>query len=198
VVSSDLKLIIYLQMRRIFIALKVDAGENLKDMISDFRSSLEGEKIKWVEPDNLHVTMEFLGDTEEEEIILLSSVLEEKCAGYGDFGFNLKGAGVFRNIREPRVIWAGVPFTGELQKLSEFIRSGLKEAGFSPDEMPFKPHLTIGRINSLRSGNRLATLLEKYHGFDIQKVPVKEVNLYESILKPSGPVYKPISIFNLK
>ena len=184
-------------MRRIFIAVKVDAGENLKSMISTFKSSLKGENIKWVKPENIHVTLAFLGDTEEDKIKIVCSLLQMNCTGFGESGFLLKGMGVYKNLREPRVIWAGIQLADNLGRLYNVITTGLKKEGFNVEERPFSPHLTIGRIKSLRPQTNLKILLEKYQDVEIQKVLLNEVILYESILKPTGPIYKPISIIKL-
>jgi RNA 2',3'-cyclic 3'-phosphodiesterase len=185
-------------MKRIFIAVKVDAGQNLKSMISTFRNSLTGENIRWVEPENLHLTLAFLGDTEEEKIKIVSSLLQECCTGFSEFGFTLKGVGIFKNIREPRVIWVGIQLSDKLLRLNEIIRSGFKNCGFNIEERQFKPHLTLGRVKFLKTKTNLNTILKKYYEVELQNVPVKEVILYESILRPAGPRYNPIHIVKLR
>ncbi len=184
-------------MKRIFIALKVDAGENLIAMISSFKSGLSKDLIKWTNPENIHLTLAFLGDTEEKLIKAITSMLNEKCKGSGKFEFIIKGAGIFRNLRDPRIIWTGIEPSEKLSHDNEIIVNGLKGLDIKIEDRPFNPHLTIGRIKHLNDSERLKALTEEFRNTKIQKVPVNEVILYESILQQNGPVYKSLAKFNL-
>jgi 2'-5' RNA ligase len=184
-------------MKRIFIAVKIEAGAELLRMISSFKALLGAESIKWVDPGNIHLTLAFLGDTEEKRITNLSSMLKEKCTDFGDFVFILKGTGIFKSYREPRVIWVGIKSSEKLLKLNDLIMNELKDAEFKTEDRPFKPHLTLGRIRSLKDIDNLKTVLEIYKNTEIQTVNVKEVVLFESILRQTGPLYKPLGKFNL-
>ncbi|MCU0460964.1 MAG: RNA 2',3'-cyclic phosphodiesterase [Bacteroidales bacterium] len=185
-------------MKRIFVAVKINPEQTLIRIYNSLKSVLGGEKINWTDPSNIHLTLAFLGDTEDELIKMVSIMLKQKCTGFGCFRFNLTGAGVFKNYRDPKVIWAGIESNEKLSQLNEKIMTGLKDAGFSLDERPFKPHLTLGRIKSIGHPDILKSALEKYQDVKIQEVEVKEVTLFESILKPAGPVYKSISEFSLE
>jgi 2'-5' RNA ligase len=185
-------------MKRIFIALKVEAGENLLMMISSLKSGLSKELIKWTNPDNIHITIAFLGDTEEEMIKSVSSMLNEKCKGSGKFELIIKGAGVFRSINDPRIIWTGIEPSAGLMHLNVIIMNGLKELNIRMERRTFNPHLTIGRIKHLNDKEALKSLTEQFQNSEMQIIPVNEVILYESILLQSGPIYKPIAKFNLE
>ena len=185
-------------MKRIFIAVKVEAGENLLSMISSLKSGLCNESIKWTNPDNIHITLAFLGDTEEEQIKIIGAMLKEKCGGSGKFELMIKGSGVFKNLSDPRVIWTGIEPSENFIRLNGLVKSGLTEAGIKIEDRPFKPHLTLGRIKKLKDKEVLKTLMDKYQNTEIQKVPVNEVILYESILLHSEPLYKALSKFNLQ
>src|SRR5664280_262717 len=91
-------------MKRLFIALKVEPGEPLLTMISSFKSGLNMDSIKWTNPGNIHITLAFLGDTDEKMIITLCSMLKENCTGFGEFQLILKGSGIFRNMNDPRTV----------------------------------------------------------------------------------------------
>ncbi|MCX6254086.1 MAG: RNA 2',3'-cyclic phosphodiesterase [Bacteroidia bacterium] len=184
-------------MKRIFIALKVEAEESLLKMISSLKSGLSNESIKWTNPNNIHITLAFLGDTEEERIKIISAMLKEKCEGFGKFELIIRGSGVFKNLSDPRVIWTGIDPSGKLAQLNDFIMNGLKSADIKMEGRPFKPHLTLGRIKYLKDLTILKTLMDKFQNSEIQKVPVNEVILYESILLQSGPVYKPLGKYKL-
>jgi 2'-5' RNA ligase len=185
-------------MKRVFIALKVEAGENLLMMISSLKSGLRKDLIKWTNPDNIHITIAFLGDTEEEMIKSISSMLNEKCKGSGKFELIIKGAGVFRNINDPRIIWTGIEPSDRLVHLNEIIMNGLKGLSIKMEGRTFNPHLTIGRIKHLNDKKALKALTERFQNSEMQVIQVNEVILYESILLQSGPIYKPIAKFNLE
>ncbi len=184
-------------MKRIFIALKTEAGPELQRTMATFRSLLGTEKIKWTDTGNIHLTFAFLGDTEEKKLRPLAIMLEKQCRGFGEFSFQLKGTGVFKSFRDPRVIWIGVEPSDKLIKLNEQIVTGLKETGFPVEERQFRPHITIGRIKSLKDAENLKMLTGRYENMVMQTVGVSEVILYESILMPTGPLYKPLGIFGL-
>lgn len=184
-------------MKRIFIAVRIDPSEELLALLQELKNILGRDRIKWVDHRNMHLTLQFLGDTEEKRIPELSAMLKECCTASGAFVFRIKGLGVFRNLRDLRVIWAGVNDDGNLERLYSKIRAGLTEKGFPSEERPFSPHLTLGRVKSVREINNIKNLLEKNIGREFQSVSVTEVILYESILMQTGPVYKPLDRFSL-
>jgi RNA 2',3'-cyclic 3'-phosphodiesterase len=184
-------------MKRIFIAVKVEPGSELLRMISTVKALLGAENIKWVDQANIHITLAFLGDTEEERIKNLNNMLKESCRGFHEFDFLLTGTGVFKNFRDPRVIWVGIKSQEKLSKLYDKIADGLNETGFSIEARQFRPHLTLGRVKSVKDTENLKKVLEKYRDTEFQKVFVKEVILFESILMKTGPLYNNLGKFQL-
>ncbi len=184
-------------MKRIFIAIKVNPEGELLRMFSSLKAALGAEKIKWVDPASIHLTLAFLGDMEEKRIRVLSSMLKEKCSGFGEFDFNLTGTGVFKNFRDPRVIWIGIQSSEKLSMLNNVITEGLKLNAFEVEERQFKPHLTIGRVKSVSDAENLKTVLERYMDNQYQIVHVNEVILFESILMQTGPIYKSLGKYPL-
>jgi len=184
-------------VKRLFIAVKVEADGTLLRVISNLKALLGGENIKWVDPGNMHLTLAFLGDTEEKRIKALTLVLKDAVTDLHKFDFTIKGSGVFRNYRDPRVIWAGIEQSVDLESLYEKIKSGFDETGFITEERHFRPHLTLGRIKSIKDIDNLKAVIEKYSDLEIQKVNVEKVILYESILLPTGPLYKPVAKLGL-
>ena len=128
---------------------------------------------------------------------ILAEMLKDKCSGFHEFSFILAGTGVFKNYRDPRIIWVGIKSPEKLYALENKIAEGLKASGLVSEERPFKPHLTLGRVKSLSDTENLKTVLERYRDNQIQIVHVSEVVLYESILKQTGPLYKPIGKYPL-
>ena len=180
-------------MRRTFIAVRVEAGEKLKDAISLLKSELKDENIRWVELSNMHITLAFIGSTGEPVIKNVCSMLKDDFAGFGDIEFNLSGLGVFGNISAPRILYAGIENCERLAAAQEIVKNGLKSLGVNLEERQFKPHLTIGKIKDIRDKSILPWMIQKYSGAILQTVNVSEVIYYESVLLPTGPLYKPLA-----
>jgi RNA 2',3'-cyclic 3'-phosphodiesterase len=185
-------------MKRIFIAVKIDPGARLLDMISDLRETLREEKIKWTEPANFHITLAFLGETEEDKIIAVSRMLKDVSKGSGVFGLIIKGAGVFKSFNDPRVLWTTIEPSEKLNGLYDLVIPGLRNIGINLEERAFRPHLTLGRIKRIDDIDKFKTLIMRYAGMELQSQQVSEVVLYESVLFHSGPLYKPLAKYPLK
>jgi len=184
-------------MKRIFIALKVDAETNLLRTVSSLKQRFDRESIKWTNPENIHITLIFLGDTEEEKIGLIRKMLAKKCDGFGNFNLTLKGAGVFRNYSDPRILWIGIESSENLIRLNSLMVSGLRETGIITEDRPFNPHLTLGRIKRIDDKQGLKSVIEEHKESLFQHLHVTEVILYESILKQAGPLYIPLGKYSL-
>ncbi|HKK41816.1 MAG TPA: RNA 2',3'-cyclic phosphodiesterase, partial [Bacteroidales bacterium] len=106
---------------------------------------------------------------------------------------------IFRDIDDPRIVWIGMDMSDDLIKLNSMIITGLQETGFPVEKRSFSPHITIGRVrrNSGGSKKMFSEFLDDYSNTVFQSVYVDRIILYESILLPSGPVYKPLHIFSL-
>jgi 2'-5' RNA ligase len=183
-------------MKRTFIAVKIEAGENLKKMIADIRKELQNDSIKWVDIGNMHITIAFLGDTTEESVEQVSKMLLKRCSGTGGFTFTLSSLGIFKNINDPRVIWTGIENSEKLISLNDIVKKGVEEIGIKTEERAFNPHLTLGRIRMIKEKKLLEDLLAKYKSTSFQEVHISEVIFFESILSQTGPAYK--SIFSIR
>ena len=170
----------------------MEAGESLVNLVLSLKSELINEGIRWTSLDNIHITLAFLGDTEENMIKVIDSKLKDKCEGSGKFEVILKGTGAFKSYNDPRVLWTGIELSQELEILNKLIIDAVTEAGITIEGRPFRPHLTLGRVKFVNDKPAMKDILDKYKGIEIQKVPVNEVILYESILLQYGPVYKPL------
>jgi len=184
-------------MKRIFIAVRVEPEECLLGMIALLKEGLKNEKINWTNPDYIHITLAFLGDTAEKKVKIIRERLKEKCEGSGRFDLILKGSGVFKNMNDPRIIWTGIGHNEKMIRLNELVKTGLTASDVVVEDRPFKPHLTLGRIKHISDRDVLKKMLERYHDTEIQKVPVNEMIVYESILLQTGPLYKPLDKITL-
>ena len=184
-------------MKRTFIAVRVDPGSELQDAISFLRAGLRSEKIKWVEAGNIHVTLAFIGNTDEQLVKSVGAALENDFKGFGSFKFKLTGLGVFRNFTDPKIIRTGIKDPEGLNRAHEIVRKDIGLLNIKLEDRQFKPHLTIARIKEIKDKNNLKKLIQKYADTLFQDVTVSEIVYYESILLPAGPLYKPISIIKL-
>ena len=156
-----------------------------------------GADARWTRSENLHLTLRFFGQTPPDRLRPLRTLLDEILRKTRPFLMRLGKLGVFPDARRPRVVWAAVEQGGaELGRMAEELESGARAIGMEPEERPFVPHLTLGRIRGGRSSGQIARLvasLECRSG----PMPVEELVLYRSILSREGPVYAVLEKFHL-
>lgn len=179
-------------MQRTFIALKVEPQKEMSDCFRHLRDVLKTEKIKWVDPGKLHITLRFLGDTDPRQVIATGKILQETVPEFIHPEIVFSGMGLFRNIRDPRVLWIGMDPGRILPELKLAIDRKLAGIGFPEEERNFRPHLTLGRIKFIRDRDILEGLIREYRDTAFQKNSVDEIIYYESILRPEGPEYLPL------
>jgi RNA 2',3'-cyclic 3'-phosphodiesterase len=184
-------------MKRIFIAINVNSEPSFQMMLKSLKTELKNELIKWTPSSNIHITLAFLGDTEEKMIKALIPMLKVKCETTGNFELTLKGLGVFKNSDDPRIIWTGIEQCEKLIDLNSRVVESLKNLDIRIENRPFTPHLTLGRVKKIERKDKLRMLIEHFNNQEIQKVPVNEIIVYESVLLPQGPLYKPLSVIKL-
>ena len=151
--------------------------------------------VKWVEPENLHVTLLFLGEVDEREVAGVCRAAGEACAGVAPFPMSVERVGWFGSARRPRTVWAGVG-TGaqEVVALHDAVEAPLLELGcYRREERQYTPHVTLGRVKSDRPNDRLAQALAKEAGWRGGEAVVREVLVMSSQLTPRGPVYSVLS-----
>ena len=185
-------------MKRIFIAIDINKNRALTRLVESYKLALKDEKIRWVEPANIHLTLAFLGETDEDQVSKAGKIMREAANNYESFEITFNGTDVFRDISQPRVIWLGIEAPQSLYDLREVICEALKEEGLYRDKKPFRPHLTLGRMKYIANKNVLADILKSSGSYDLPSQTVNELILYESILKPDGPVYRLLREVRLK
>lgn len=180
-----------LRQMRLFVA--VNFPFEIKKAVGSFIQDLRklSADLKWVEPENLHLTVQFLGNVSEEQVPDVTEALNRAAAGIAPFSLKLSGVGVFPSRERPRVFWAGAAGdTAPLLKLSRQVRRELKELGFDPGENAFSPHLTLARLRSPAGFSDVLDRAEKAaenRVFGTAKI--KTVDLMLSELGPGGPKY---------
>jgi len=184
-------------MKRLFLAIDITPGAALTDAFDNVRHTLRMEKINWVRKDQMHLTLAFLGDTEEDIIPDMVAEIETAVTSYPSFKLTLAGLGIFRNIHDPRVIWVGCEAEKELHRIKVDTDKVLSSFGFETEDRPFSPHLTLGRIKFLRQPNHLSQLIGMYKDTVFQSENIRQVVLFESRLTTDGPEYIPVFVFPL-
>lgn len=176
---------------RTFIAVKIEPQTPLIELFNHFKNEFDGEKIRWVQPGNLHLTLRFLGDTTPGQFEQVKSGLEEVARDFNPFEFSLKGTGFFKRNRQPKVLFVKIEEAELLKQLATRIEEKVVAIGFE-EERGVNPHLTLGRIKFLRNKARFYKTIDSFSEKYIQKVKINEIIYYQSILKSHGPEYKSI------
>jgi RNA 2',3'-cyclic 3'-phosphodiesterase len=174
---------------RAFIAVAIDPQivENITAAITELKGQIAG--VRWVPPDNFHLTLKFLGNVDESAIDPIGERLRTHLRLFQRFTINVKGLGVFPGSRRPRVLWVGL--NGDpLVPLALRIESALQSLGFTPESRKFTPHLTIGRWRETSSAPASSALeLERWQGREFGKFSVEDVRVMQSVLRPDGARY---------
>lgn len=183
--------------KRLFCAIHVRLPDGAKEMIGEFRETLTGERIRWVDPASIHLTLKFFGDTTESRQTLIAEALGAAAGKSARFSFYLHGCGSFGTPREPRVLWIGAREITGLTRLYGEVNDSLMPLGYQPDRQTFVPHLTFARIKEIKNHTPLNTLLDTYSNTVFGACRIESFFLYESILRPEGPVYKTVNRWEL-
>jgi 2'-5' RNA ligase len=149
-------------------------------------------KVKWVPPQNIHLTMRFLGEVSEDRLESVSAAMAG-AAGGGPFEFEVCGLGRFPSRGSPRLVWAGVKDGAErVCAVQAELERGVRKAGFEAERRRFTPHLTVGRVKSRAGTDELSALIEQHADRAFGRCPAAELVLIRSKLTPSGAVYSAV------
>jgi len=197
---------------RLFLALELDAP--LRASLTTVAAALRRRwpaRGSWVRPENLHLTLRFLGEVDRTRAAALGdalapallalapalSALAPALSARAPFGFEVAGLGAFPNPAWAAVLWAGIQPCPELLQIHATIENILRDMGFPPEEKPFTPHLTLARIRERVKVPDGAAVLEALSGDVAGVVRTREVILLESKLSPAGPTYSVVRRFPL-
>ncbi len=158
----------------------------IKELSSKYRS------VRWTRPENLHLTLKFLGEVQDSKAYELADKLREALPRHEVFTLSLKGTGGFPGLDKPRVLWIGIEPSEALQRLYTTVQGVCSAKGFMADDKDFRAHLTIGRVKSTPEADLISTLI-KYKNHPWGKGTVNAVALMKSTLRPEGPIYSSIA-----
>ncbi len=154
-----------------------------------------GDEVRWTKPENVHLTLKFLGEVSGEALEGIRDALTVACSPHAPFDARLRGLGAFPSPRRARVIWAGVgEGSGGISSLATSVESALEPWGFRREGRPYVPHATLGRAK----GRSVSLDLPANDVPETQIFRVSGVSLTKSTLAPGGPVYETLDAFTLR
>ena len=175
--------------------LAIELPESILRKIGEIQESLRSSHadVRWTNPEKIHLTLKFFGNIEESRIDPIFKAIEEPIRNTPPFSIKVRGVGAFPHLRNARVIWIGLLDEREtLTSLQKEIEAYLEKIGFQPEDRPFRPHLTLGRVKSGRGRDELAERMEGRGEEEFGDFEVERVVLFKSDLRPSGPIYTPL------
>jgi 2'-5' RNA ligase len=180
-------------MARIRTFIGVDIGKDVRSRCVAMQETLSraGADVKWVEAENLHVTLLFLGEVDDREVADVCRAVALVAGRHESFSLSVAGVGCFPNPRRPRVVWAGIgEGTEELVAIHDALEPPLMELGcYRREERQYTPHLTLGRVQGEQQTESLAAALARKADWQAGSLEVRELLIFSSQLMREGPVY---------
>jgi len=173
-----------------FIAIDLSATPK----ILEFENALTkiGADVKLVEPENIHITLKFLGDVEQHTIDPIDQIMNDAVHDMNPFTFTLKRTGVFPNQQYMKIIWIGIENEQPIITLAKILDEQLCTLGFTKEKREFSPHLTIGRVRTAKNKEQLLQTIQTYSDTLFGEFFVDSITLKKSDLTIKGPIYTTI------
>ena len=180
------------RLKRLFIAIPITEASKvsiIKGILSD--DKLKQMPVRWTSYRNLHLTIQFLGDVDEKRIPDLKQILNRIRLSENPEIIKFTNIGAFPGISKPRIIYLGLDYSDYLPNIQRFITKDLIRNGFTVDNKPFRPHLTLGRVREgmLFQSRDIQYVQEIADRISVPDSPVDRIVLFESKLQPGGPIY---------
>jgi len=179
---------------RLFIA--VDLSQNIlnkiEEITADFKKHTPPTALKWVETENLHLTVKFIGELQESKLQHLKDLLFQSLCHQAPFEIGVSGLGMYPTKNNPRVIWLGITGEKPLIQIHKTLDQNLAELGIKPEGRPFSPHLTIARVRKNVDSSAVKSIGKTVSQFTVEPlgaISIDQVQLYKSVLTPTGPIY---------
>jgi 2'-5' RNA ligase len=187
---------------RVFIAIDIDEQirKGLDRLQNEMRSKADIRKgdVKWVNPDVMHLTLKFLGEIKDEQVVEVCNITKEVAGRHRNFELEVETVGYFGG-RSARVLWVGTGQNCEnLLQLQSDLEQELASAGWPKETRKFAGHLTLCRIRNSKAGVKLAQMTEEYKDLKLGTVSADSVSVYQSELTPKGPIYTVLGNYNLQ
>ena len=176
-------------MIRTFIAIELP--ESVRGMIDRFQREASGQnfRLRWVKPENIHITLKFIGDTSEEVIEQITTDIFRTPSLFNKFTIALGGTGIFPNMRRPRVYWSGIiKGVPELTQIADLVNNRCAFLSVPREERPFRAHVTLGRFKT----DPTPDLMQKFISSELMvtgDLQISRMVLMKSVLRKEGPEY---------
>jgi len=186
---------------RTFIAIELP--QEIRDFLSQLQEELKSSQadVKWVKPENIHLTLKFLGEVDDRKLDKIIEIIEDTTRGKNKFQMRISSLGAFPKIDFPRVIWVGVDIGDkEAKGIAEELEEKLAKIAIPKENRPFSSHITIGRMRSSLNREKLVQKLKHKAGLSRENLEfcVTKITLFKSTLTPKGPIYEILKETNLK
>jgi 2'-5' RNA ligase len=187
---------------RVFIAIDID--EAIRDQLRDLQRRLQARAnvrrgdVKWVRPESTHLTLKFLGEMKDDQLAEVCDIVQEVVGRHKNFEVEVGTVGFFGG-RSARVLWVGCGEGKEsLIRLQQDLEQQLARAGWPPEARKFTGHLTLCRVRNANAGAILAQVTEDFRDVRLGTIPADSVIVYQSELRPDGPIYTALARYKLQ
>lgn len=188
---------------RTFIAIELDGAIHraLVNVQMRLKHDPAARLVRWVAPENIHVTLKFMGDVDADQMPALMHAIADACTATPPFALSIAGIGAFPNTRRPNVVWVGA--SGQIDvaaQLAQKIDNACAALGFPRETRPFSPHLTLGRVKqdvppSARAS--IGAMIDAAKVGALSELRVENVSVMKSELRPTGSVYTRLHVVEL-
>lgn len=187
-----------MEFYRTFIGIPVKVDAKFLKTRSELMEMLGGERITWVEPDNFHVTIRFIGATELDQLKVIGEKLEEEVTLPGKTEIGMGSAESFGPRKKPRVVWIGFKETKVFQTLKNEVDRSLQSCGIPASDQAYRAHLTLGRVRILRDRDLFYRTMEIMKNRFSGSVVLEKLVLYKSVLGSGKPAYIPLKAIDFE
>ncbi len=178
---------------RLFIAIDIDERNRvaLGNLQQQLQNGVDIKKsgVKWVRPENIHLTLKFLGEVKDEKVAEICNIVKDVVSRHKSFELDIESVGHFGG-RSARILWVGAGKGREnLLQLQKDLEQQLASAGWPAEKRAYSGHLTLCRVRNPKAGFKLVQIVEQYKDFKVGIMPADSVLVYQSELTPAGPIY---------
>ncbi|HTZ11987.1 MAG TPA: RNA 2',3'-cyclic phosphodiesterase [Candidatus Margulisiibacteriota bacterium] len=176
--------------------LAIDLPENIRDTLAGIQGELKkgAADVKWVSPGNIHLTLKFLGEINDNQAEKIKAILAETAQHHQAFYIKINSLGAFPKLDYPRVIWAGaLEGKAETEAIAAELEEKIIQMGIPKEEKPFACHITLGRVRSSLNKERLVKAILGLNDSlkkETMEFPAFKITFYKSTLTPNGPLYQ--------
>ncbi len=178
-----------------FISVDIEPTEEIRKFMGELERT--GAPLKMVDADKIHITVKFLGDTEENKIKDISEIVRGVLEEHSPLELKIKGAGAFPHLDYMKVVWLGIENSKEIHEIAHVVEEELVPLGFSRMEQSFSPHITVARVKGGKNKEQLVSKIKEYSNYHFDTQKIFKLKLKESVLKRKGPEYKTLEEYFL-